>query len=479
MSQRISLLLIAAIALAPASSTMAQATQKAPKPPKPDTIKVKPATFRIELEFPGVFESAKMTEVSFKAKSAAGMTVLKTVDHGTIVSKGDTLVTPKLDKFDKALKAKIHADKAGALAMRQAEAEFVQLKAATPLKLEAAERNARRAQENLEHFKKNQPLAKKATIETYQTAADRLAYITEELRQLKKMYEADDLTDETEEIVLRRTQDAVRRAKLDAEQAKVTLDAALTRNLARQAKDMILATQTAVTGYKDAKIMLPMALEKAKLDIAASRRARKKAIEALADMKADRAAMTIKTPVGGVAYYGRCSKGKWSATSVAAKLVPDGKLAANEVFMTIVDPKSLLVRISVAEKDFGLLAAGLAGCATPTAYADRKLPVKLDKFSTVPDAAGKFDATLALPQGCGGVVAGMTCKVKLLVHDNPRAITVPTGAIGDDAGKKFVCVRKDGKRTKRPVKTGRTRNGKTEIVNGLSTGEIIFRKASK
>jgi hypothetical protein len=473
--------LIASILLMPAGSVLAQnkTPKTAPAPPKPATIKVKAAPFRIEIKFPGVFESAGMTEISFKAKAAAALTVLKVVEHGTTVAKGDTLVTPMLEKFDKALKAKQHADLAGALALRQTEAEFAQLKASTPLKLAAAALNAKRAQENLEYFKNRRELSKRATIETYQMAVDRLAYIKEELRQLKKMYEADDLTDATEEIVLRRTKDSVRRSELAAEQAKVALDAALKTNLARQAKDMVLATQTAVTANENAKILLPMALEKATLDIAASRRGRKKAIEALADLKADREAMTIKAPVSGVVYYGRCNRGKWSSTTVAAKLVPKGKISSDEVFMTIVDPKSLFVRVSISEKDFGLLATGLTGQAAPTAYQQKPLAVKLDKFSTIPTASGQFDARLALPDGAGPVAAGMTCSITLKAYENLKAITVPASAVSKVGGKEFVYVKQGNAKTKRPVETGKSHAGKVEITKGLTAGETILRKASK
>ena len=481
MSRRISLLLIASLLLTPAWGASAQdkAAKKAPAPPKPATIKVKAAPFRIEIKLPGVFESAGMTEISFKAKAAASLTVLKAVEHGSTVAKGDTLVTPKLDKFDKALKEKQHADLAGALALRQAEAEFTQLKASTPLKLAAAERNAKRAGENLEYFKKNRELSKRATIEAYQMAVDRLAYIKEELRQLKKMYEADDLTEATEEIVLRRTKDSVRRSELAAEQAKVALDAALKTNLARQAKDMVLATQAAVTANEDAKVLLPMTLEKATLDIAASRRGRKKAIEALADLKADRKAMTIKAPVSGVVYYGRCNRGKWSSTTVAARLVPKGKISPDEVFMTIVDPKSLFVRVSVSEKDFGLLAPGLTGQAAPTAYPQKTLAVKLDKFSTIPTASGQFDARLALPDGAGPVAAGMTCSITLKAYENLKAITVPASVVSKEGDKEFVYVKQGDAKKKRPVVTGRSHAGKVEIVKGLTAGETVFRNASK
>ena len=48
-----------------------------------------------------------------------------------------------------------------------------------------------------------------------------LAYAAEELNQLKKMYEADDLTEETEEIILQRAQNQYDRAKFSLEAAKI------------------------------------------------------------------------------------------------------------------------------------------------------------------------------------------------------------------------------------------------------------------
>ena len=481
MSRRITRLLIASIILTPAWGALAQdkTTQKAPAPPKSATLKVKEAPFRIEIKLPGVFEPVKMTEISFKAKAAASLTVGEAVEHGATVAKGDTLVTPMLEKFDKSLKAKQDADPAAALALRQAEAEFAQLKVATPLKLAAAGRSIKRAKEDLAEFEKNRKLSEKSTRESYQSSVDRLAYTAEELRQLKKMYEADDLTDATEEIVLRRTTDSVRRAELSVAQAKVAFDWSTSTGRARKIKDFTRANQATITASENAKILLPMALEKATLDIEASRRARTKAVKALADLKADREAMTIKTPTGGVVYYGKCSRGKWSSTAVAAKLVPKGKISPDEVFMTIVDPKSLFLRVSISEKDFGLLKAGLTGQAAPTAFPQKKLAVKLDKFSTIPTASGQFKARLALPDGAGPVAAGMTCSITLTAHENLKAITVPASAVSKEGGKEFVYVKLGAAKKKRPVETGKSHAGKVEIVKGLTAGETVFRKASK
>jgi len=482
MSRRIALLLIALSLQALTSPAQAQdkAASKPAPGPKPQTHKVRAEPFRIEVKLSGVFESAGMAEVYFDPKVASALSVLKAVEHGTKVAKGDTLVWPMLQKTDKAIQAKAHAEAPADLALQQAREELKQLKVSTPRKLAQAALAAKRAGEDLKQFTENRKLAEKAARETCQASLDRLAYIKEELRQLKKMYEADDLTEETEEIVLRRTKDAVRRSELAAEQAKVKLDITLKTDLPRQARDLALANEAATTANENAKIVLPLALKTKELGVAAADRSRTKAKKDLADLKSDRDAMTVKAPRGGVVYYGRCTRGKWSGgPALAAKLIRNGKLSGDEVFMTIVDPKSLFVRASVAEKDLGLLKAGQVGKAAAAAYPQTKLAVKLDKFSTVPLASGQFDARFALPGGAGRATAGMTCSITLVAHDNPKALTVPQSAVFAEEGKEFVNLVRGDAKVKREVKTGRRHGGKVEILAGLAEGDTVLRKAQK
>ena len=65
------------------------------------------------------------------------------------------------------------------------------------------------------------------------TSEQYLAYAAEELNQLKKMYEADDLTEETEEIILQRAQYQYERAKFSHEAAKIRNEETLQVQLPR------------------------------------------------------------------------------------------------------------------------------------------------------------------------------------------------------------------------------------------------------
>ena len=55
-------------------------------------------------------------------------------------------------------------------------------------------------------------------------AKDTLEYEEEELRQLEKMYKADEATEETEKIVLKRARDTVKRAKFVLERTQAECD---------------------------------------------------------------------------------------------------------------------------------------------------------------------------------------------------------------------------------------------------------------
>ena len=66
-------------------------------------------------------------------------------------------------------------------------------------------------------FDVERPFALKATEFSLKMAKEVLEYEQEELHQLEKMYKADDITEETEQIVLKRARDTVERAKFMVE----------------------------------------------------------------------------------------------------------------------------------------------------------------------------------------------------------------------------------------------------------------------
>jgi HlyD family secretion protein len=484
---RIAAAAITALLLGPGPGAPgAQATKPAlpPKPALPSTEKAARAPFRIEVELSGVFEARRAEEIFLSPEVWTQLRVLRAVEHGAAVEKGQRLVWLDMKKIDKALRDREAARPLAELALAQGVEGLRHLEKTTPDQLAQLDRTLQRTEEDFaRHTKVEGPLAAKASTNTLKYRADVLAYSREELRQLKKMYEADDLTEETEEIVLKRQKDAVGRAEFALERAKVDHERKIRIDLPRQAEDLLLGRQRAREHHQNQRTLLPLALKKKRLEVAKMKRDDARSVESLAKLKADRQAMMVTAPTAGVVYYGRCVRGQWTtAKTVAAKLVRGGTLVPDEVFLTVVDPKALRVRAAAAEKDLHRLREGLKGTAAPAGYPDRKLKVTLAAISTVPISPGQFDAMLEVGGEAGPVMPGMTCKVRLVAYENAEAIALPASAVFTEPGegaKRFVYVRKDGAARKRPVQVGRTHRGKTEILDGLDEGETVLLKAPR
>jgi multidrug efflux pump subunit AcrA (membrane-fusion protein) len=125
----------------------------------------------------------------------------------------------------------------------------------------------------------------------------------------------------------------------------------------------------------------------------------------------------------------------------------------------------------------------LKGLVIPASDPDRRLPARLTGILPVPREAGKFEALVAvdLDPDQRAIRPGMACTVKLVPYRKDGALTVPATAVfDDDSGDSFTrfvyLARPDASRNhpKRAIKTGKTVEGKTEILDGLSLGEEIL-----
>jgi HlyD family secretion protein len=465
---------------APKGAAKPAATQ--PTKPAPTSHTVKPAPFRVEVDLSGVFEAVTMTEIAFRPELFTSLRVQEAIAHGTAVRKGDVLVTPDLRKVDKALRDREIGVKLGELSMKLTEQSLRDAELSTARNLAVTERKKRRAEHDFDRYMKvDLPLSVESAEQTLQARKDYLAYTEEELRQLKKMYEADDITEETEEIILRRQQDALRRAQFAMKQSVIEHERTTKSSIPRRTEDAVTAHKAAMQAYATMKLQLATKLEMKRQEVLKARGDHAQLARDLASYRADMKQLTVRAPVAGVVYYGKCRRGQWDTKS-GAKLTLGGAMLPNEVFMTIVAPSKLRVHVAAPEKDLHLLRKGLKGKATPAGFSEQKLNVSLAGLSLVPMAGGSFDVTLNIAGKSGPVTAGMKCKVKLLVYENKKALVVPSGAVfkdPDDAAQKVVYVKKGAKPTKRPVTAGRTHAGKTEVVEGLKAGETILLKAPK
>ncbi len=449
------------------------------KPEVPATHKVKAAPFTIEVKLAGVFAAKKSHEIQLKTKSWADLKVLEAVPHGAMVNKGDQLVQLDPEKLDKRIHDSGIDLELSRLDLELAKTDLKYAEATIPLDLAGVERAYHQVKEDLDRYLKVQkPYNVKSAKRTATSSENYLAYAEEELKQLKKMYEADDVSEETEEIILRRAQDGVDRARHSLVGAKIRSETSLKITIPREdltkkegelrkRLEVVKARNTSEADLKKKQLVM----EKQKL-------AHDKALEAHAKLQADRKMLTVKAPADGVVFYGSFNKGAWSGQKIIApKLKKEGKLLPGSVFMTVVEPRPLRIYALLDEKDLLHVKAGATGDATAKADPDNDLPATVESVSRVPVDTGKFEVILNANPENEHIMPGMGCSLKLVVYENKKALAVPVKAVFDDGDAKVVYL-KDGK--KKTVTTGKTSGDKTEILKGVKAGdEVLLEKPAK
>jgi multidrug efflux pump subunit AcrA (membrane-fusion protein) len=462
-----------------------KSTADAPVALKAPTVKVEKGSLTAAVTLKGVVQAEEAAEVSVKLKAWSGsLQVKKAVEHGTAVKAGEVLVEFDPEKLDLAIRDARQERDLAEIAIRQAEAELPLLEKQLPLDLATAERQSRQAAEDLTRFlETDRPLAEESAAFMVKSAAFYVQYAKDELDQLRKMYRDKDLTEETERIILKRYEHTVEMYGFYLKETKIEAEQLLKVHLPRREKQAREAVEKAAVALARARDVEPLAARQKHLALAKLRYEQTKAKERLAELEADRAALTVRAPTDGLAYYGRFVHGHWVIPPgpQGPPLLGAGQVNPGDVFLTIVAPTPLVIRADAEEKELPGLKAGLAGRLTPAADPDRKLPAKLARVAPAPQG-GKFELRVEPDGEANGLVPGMTCSVRFVTARKDRALTVPASAVFEDEAEDAKYVyrpAKAGKPQKHAVKVGLTSGDRVEILDGLAEGDEILTSKPK
>ena len=479
MKHRHALFVTALLAL---STTLIHAQQAKPEPKAQEENKKPAATehvaktgnFKIEVELDALFSSpaGKAHKMSLSPKAWSDITVLSALPHGARVNKGDRLIAIDTEKLERAIQEIELGEPAAKLALKIAEAEVAALKETTPRQLIAARRNKSATEENWKYYEKTgHPEAVRAAKKSIQFAQQGYEYSKEEYEQLKKMYEADDLTEETEEIVLRRAKNSLERATENLRLAKMRIDRDIQITLPRQKDSKKTDAETADINFSYAIQSLQRILEQKQYALEKARRDRTTALKNLKNLKADLTSFDVRSPVDGIVYYGLSKHGHWiTAPAISKKLIPGGKLAPREVFITVAETDSLDLTAAVPEEKLGHLKPGLSATAVPVSNPRLKIDAEVSHVSYIP---GTFSARFSTDTKDSPLnrrlFPGMKAKVKVTAAAHENVITVPNHLIKGNS----VWIIADGKKQRRTVKKGPSDGKVTVILKGVNEGDKV------
>lgn len=453
----------------------------APSKSERKTHTVKRAPFRVEVEIDGVFEAAELHPVSLRPEVWSTLKVEKAVDEGAVVEAGEPILWLDARKLDEEIRNLKFSRDLGYLSLKQAEAELHALERSAPLDLESARRARQVAAEDLEYFLNvDEEQKKRMAEEALKTSQYSLEYAQEELNQLEQMYKADDLTEQTEEIILKRARRDVERSEFFLESASLRHQRTLEFLLPREKQQVQEAAVRAELNLARLEATLPTTLQTRRIELEKLQHAQQQLEEKLALHQADRELMTVKAPAAGAVYYGESNRGKWTtASTLRQQLRPGGTVSANTVLMTIVVGGPSFVRVDVSEDKYRYFREGTKARIKPAAFPDLVLTGTCSAPGAVPVKEGTFDGRVSFEVAGSGPVplVAMTCKVLLTPVDKPDAISVPSEAVFEDethSGKHYVYLDDEDEPQRRPVELGEKSKGRTEILSGLMEGDVIL-----
>jgi len=453
---------------------------KSAEKPKPATVKVEQGKLVVEMTLKGIVESEQTSELSLNAKSWTGpFTVKSAAPHGTRVKKGDIVLELDTVKIDQALRDLRLERELADIGVRQLKEELPVLEKFLPLNLAAAERDKRIAEEDFKRYSEiEREQTKKQSEFMLKSQTHYLDYAREELKQLEKMYRDKDLTEETEEIILKRQRNQIEQIEFNIASQKLRQDRELNVDLPRRDRIMQEAVEKQSLAWQKAQSSLRLELEQKRLSLQKLEAELAKSYERYGHLETDRAAMVVQAPSDGFVFHGQADRGQWNTAMITSRLRPNGALQPNEIFMTIVAPRPVAIRADVEEKDLHAFKELPRGEATPVGFPKLKLPAQLKSVSLIPRAAGSFEAriSLDLPDSAADVMPGMAATVKFITYRNDTALLAPTSAIFRDEGSEasYVLVAGEGEPTKTEVQIGNASGGKTEILSGLKAGTEIL-----
>jgi multidrug efflux pump subunit AcrA (membrane-fusion protein) len=444
---------------------------------EPETFTVAPGPFAVVLELPAAFEPVDPVEIAWRPQALGGdVEVLEAAPPGP-VEAGQVLVRLKAARQEDQVGLQRLDMEIATANLERLQVEDKRREQALALQAAATKREAARAAADLTRFLEVERALRLAEAEHgLQGQENGLQDSLEELAQLEKMYKADDLTEETEEIVLKRSQRELERTKkrlaFSKQRQSWFLDITLPRdqeNLEHRALETRLE-QERVDGTSGS------VLTKARAEFRKAQQEAELQKQALARAEADLVALVLRAPKAGRIVPGTCVKGRWQGVDETARLLrPGQKVRAEQVLFTLFEPGDLRVRTALPEANLFQVREGATGTVSPAAAEDLSLPVTVRTLA-VAGHEGKHDVVLSLDAGDPRLLPGLSGKLRLRTRERTDALTVPETAVTREGEKTTVHVWANGAAAPRCVKLGATTDGRTEVLEGLVAGERVLVK---
>lgn len=436
--------------------------------PAPAT-RVERGDLKIEVEAAGRIQPATATEILIEPQAFAGRWVLlEAVEPGSLVAAGDIVL--RFDDTDIAeaiedARFELAAAKAAldALVERQRLAEEGSRDALDKRQIDfdAAEKAWRGYMEIAKPLDNEREELEMASARQWvQNARDELA-------QLDKLYDEDNLTDETEKIVLAR-------ARFDLAQRESNFKIRERQRAYADEYEEREREKSMALGVRTRKAELDRARREASLDAAARaidlERGRRKFARQERDFARlcqDREAMTVRAPVAGILLHGGLEGG------LERVHAPRSVMNLATAVACVADPAGLVAAVAAPQREALRLAPGQTAVISPDAAGAPEVNGVVRRVATLP-RGGTFALEVTPAEPLLRALFGVAVKVRVLVEEHRSVTLVPKDCVRAAGDRTFCVVRRaPDKDEEVDVKTGATDGKKVVILSGLAEGDEL------
>ena len=421
---------------------------------------------------PQTFHSLSLVTQKWK-----DLPIVELVKQGSAVKQGESLLQFNTEALEKEIAKQMKQNISRKLNFDKIEQEYTELQVNTKRAVTKAELTYKRKKEDFDYaVKVTIPEGIKSAKQSVKNATFGLEYSTEEFEQLKKMYAADDLTEETEEIILTRTKRDVERAVRNLTKVKRETDWLLKVKLPRDRADWDVTLSGAKLAYESEvkKLGLDLKVKKELLDV--EKQTISDWVKQVKELTEDLELLAVKAPVDGVVYYGSFENGYWNFAATQKFLFKGGKIPQSSVFMTVVPEDSKLDLVGfVGAKGRSCFKPGQVGAAKISGKIE-DVKFQVDKVASVASLGGKWKVTLKgdLPKGAF-IQPGTATTCSVTVFESEKGIFIPLNALTVKEGKATVNVKlANGSTEKRKVVLGNVSDVKAQVRSGLEAGQVII-----
>lgn len=433
---------------------------------------VKKGELRITLRREGTFVPADPVELKFWPEAYEGTArIEEIVKNGKPVKKGDVLLRLDKEPIEDLIRTKELDLKAAKLQLEDARVAFTMLDLQMKLALTTAENQSNWSKKNLDQYIRVEvPLGEDEHQHKRQTTVDYIQDQKEEIEQLGKMYSEDELTEETEEIVLRRAKRRLQRSitglELQDRRRKYTVEIQRPQKLdemnldVRSKEQSLEKLRTTQRNQKDLK-----EIELRKTEISVENQTRE-----FAKLRRDLKRFVITAPSDGIVYHGQADAETPKTFKVKDTCTP------YTTFLTVAKPGEVKAKCMIDEKDIFRLKPNMPVKVKPVALPDVEFSGLLEPLDLLPGKNNQWEAIVKLQDTAVRLIPRMKCKVEISLQTLKNALLVPNTAVFEKQGKRICYVKKGDEHEVRQVQVGKSDAENTEIKKGLKVGEQILLK---